>query len=132
MARRRQNQIETRTKAPTVPKAKYEKAITLARTSAQRTRAAADERMGTLLGMAVGFGVGKYEANGNKLPTAGGLEGTALWGGLLAFGPTLIGAGRSRIGQMAAEAGSSLLGIACYKAGKGLAPMVGGDDGGWE
>lgn len=118
-----------RTKAPTVSKKKYELAKQAARASGARARRTANERMGTLIGMATGYGVGKYESKGKKLPSLGGIEGTALCGAALAFGPSLLGQGNSRLGTIAAEVGSSMLGIACYKAGKGIAPMVAGDEG---
>jgi hypothetical protein len=121
-----------RTKAPTVSKKKYELARRTATAAAQRSRRVATERFGTLVGCATAFGVGRYESNGKKLPSFGGVEGTALWGGALAFGPSLLGFGSGKLGNVAAEVGASLLGVACYKAGKKIAPIVGGDDGEWE
>lgn len=125
-------QIEkTRTKAPTVPKQKYEMAVRAARASSARARETAQERIGTAVGMGTAYVVGKVEKNGKKLPSFGGIEGTALWGAALAFGPSLLGGGRTKLAQIAAESGSALLGIACYKAGKGITPLVAGE-GDWE
>lgn len=117
-----------KTKSPTVPKRKYEMALAGARAANQRARRVANERIGTLVGCGTAYIVGKVEKNGKKLPTFGGIEGTALWGAALAFGPSVLGVGTGKLGQIAAEAGASMLGIACYKAGKGIAPIVAGED----
>ncbi len=129
----KKTQVQVRTKAPSVPKKRYEMAVRAAKGANQRARRAATERIGTLVGCGTAYVVGKVEKSGKKLPTFGGIEGTALWGAAMAFGPSLLGVGTGKLGQIAAEAGSAMLGIACYKAGTGIAPIVSGDeDGGWQ
>ena len=121
-------------RAPSVPKKKYEMALRGARSANARAKRVANERIGTLVGMGTGYAVGRLERSGKKLPTVGGVEPTAVCGAALAFLPSMLGIGGGRLGTIAAEAGSALLGLAAYKVGKGIAPLVAGDDGGegWE
>lgn len=114
-------------KAPTVSKSRYE-ALQLARSRATaKAKQAAQQRVGSLVGAGTAYGIGYLEKTGRKLPTVGGVEPTLLAGLVLTFGPTLLGAGTTKLGQVAAEVGSSALGVAAYKAGLGH-PMVGEDE----
>ncbi len=125
MAKRSQQLVR---RAPSVPKARFE-ALQLARSAAtRRAKVAAQQRVGSLVGAATGYGLGYLEKKGHKLPTVGGVEPTLMAGLVLTFGPTLLGAGNSRLGQVAAEVGSAALGIASYKAGLGQSMVSGEDD----
>lgn len=119
-------QVVVRRAAPVVPKKKYELAVKAGQLARARGKQAAQERMGAIIGGAAGYGVGYLEKKGTRLPTVFGLEPTLLYGGLLTFGPALLGI-RGQTANMAAEGGATLLGIAGYKAGLGM-PMVGEDD----
>jgi hypothetical protein len=126
MASRTKTKIVHR--APSVPKKRYEMAVRAATATRTRAKRVASERIGTLVGCGTAYVVGKVEKSGKKLPSVLGVEGTALWGAAFAFGPSVLGMGAGRLGTIFAEAGSSMLGIACYKAGKGIAPIVAGED----
>lgn len=123
---KKSNQMAVRRPA-SVPKARFE-ALQLARSAAtKRAKEAAQQRVGAVVGAATGYGLGYLEKKGHKLPTVGGVDPTLMAGLVLTFGPTLLGAGRSKLGQVAAEAGASALGIAAYRFGLGQ-PMISGED----
>lgn len=114
-------------RAPTVSKARFE-ALQLARSAAtKRAKDAAQQRVGAMVGAAAGLGLGYLEKKGHKLPSVAGIDPTLLAGVVLTFGPTIMGQGRTKLGQVAAEAGASALAIAMYKAGLGQ-PMIAGED----
>lgn len=123
---KQKTQIAVR-RAPVVSKARYEAVLAARSAATRKAKQAAQQRVGSLVGAAAAYGLGYAEKKGHKLPTLGGVEPTLMAGLVLTFGPTLMGAGQSKLGQVAAEAGSAALALAAYKAGQGQ-PMVGYDD----
>lgn len=113
-------------RAPSVPKARYE-ALVKARHAAQRKAGeVARQRMGSLAGVAACAAVGWAEKNG-KMPALGGFEPTVVLGLALGFVvPSLV---KGKAGQMCAEAGAALSGVAAYKLATGAPLRVGEDDG---
>lgn len=82
----------------------------------------AGERAGTLVGIAACAAVGYAERQG-KMPALGGFEPTLVLGLVLGFGvPMLV---KGKYGNMAAEAGAALSGVAAYKLSSGAPLRVG-------
>lgn len=119
----RKTQIVRR--APTVSKSRYEALVRTRSAAANRTRQIAQQRAGSLVGIAACAGVGYLEKQG-KMPSLGGFEPTLVVGVALGFLlPALV---KGKAGQMSAEAGAALCGVAAYKLGTG-APIRVGEDG---
>lgn len=111
--------------APKVSKSRYDALVRVRSAAAARTRQVAAQRAGSLTGIAACALVGYAEKQG-KMPSLGGFEPTLVAGGVLGFlVPHFI---KGRAGQMAAEAGAALCGVAAYKLGTGAPVRVGGDD----
>lgn len=92
---------------------------------ARHAKAHAVDRMGSLVGIGACAAVGYLERSG-KMPSLGGYEPTLVVGLLLAFGVPMVVKGKH--GQMAAEAGAALSGVAAYKLAAGAPLRVGYDD----
>jgi len=111
--------------APKVSKNRYEALVRARSAASARTRQIAAQRAGSLTGIGACALVGYLEKQG-KMPTFGGFEPTLVGGLTLGFiVPHFI---KGRAGQMAAEAGAALAGVAAYKLGTGAPIRVGGDD----
>lgn len=117
--------IVVKRSAPTVSKARYEKLVHARRAAVSRTKAHVAQRAGSLVGIAACAAVGYAEKQG-KMPTLGGFEPTLVAG--LALGFLVPAFVKGKAGQMCAEAGASLTGVAAYKFGTGAPLRVGGDD----
>ena len=114
--------------APKVSKSRYDALVRARHAAASRTRQMAAQRSGSLVGIAACAGVGYLEKQG-KMPTVMGFEPTLVAGVALGFLlPALV---KGKAGQMAAEAGAALCGVAAYKLGTG-APIRVGEDGDFE
>lgn len=112
--------------APKVAKSRYDALVRTRHAAASKARQVAAQRAGSLTGIAACALVGYAEKNG-KMPSAGGFEPTLVAGGLLGFVvPHFI---KGKLGQMSAEAGAALCGVAAYKLGTGAPIRVGEDDG---
>jgi hypothetical protein len=93
---------------------------------AQKAAEVAGRRMGALVGVGAAYGVGYLEANG-KMPTfPGGIEPTVVLGAVLGFVvPEFV---KGKAGQMCAEAGAAVAGVAAYKLAMGAPLRVAGED----
>ena len=111
--------------APKVSKSRYEALVRARSVDAARTRQVAAQRAGSLTGIAACALVGYAEKQG-KMPSLGGFEPTLVAGLTLGFVvPHFI---KGKAGQMAAEAGAALSGVAAYKLGSGAPIRVGEDE----
>lgn len=111
--------------APKVAKSRYEALVRARSHAASKTRQIAAQRAGSLTGIAACGLVGYLEKQG-KMPSLGGFEPTLVAGlGLGFVVPHFI---KGKAGQMCAEAGAALSGVAAYKLGTGAPIRVGGDD----
>lgn len=112
--------------APKVAKSRYEALVRARSHAASKTRQIAAQRAGSLVGIGACALVGWAEKNG-KMPSLGGFEPTLVAGIALGFVvPHFI---KGKAGQMAAEAGAAISGVAAYKLGSGSPFRVGEDDG---
>ena len=119
------HKLAIRHAAPKVSKARYDRLVNARRAAVARTRQVATARAGSLTGIVACAGVGYLEKQG-KMPSLGGFEPTLVAGIALGFVvPHFV---KGKFGQMAAEAGAALSGVAAYKLGTG-APIRVGDDG---
>jgi hypothetical protein len=113
--------------APKVSKSRYDALVRTRSAAAQRTRQIAAQRAGSLTGIAACALVGYLEKQG-KMPTFAGFEPTLVGGLTLGFVvPHFV---KGKMGQMSAEAGAALSGVAAYKIGTGapIRSVIGGDD----
>ena len=111
--------------APKVSKARYEALVRARSAALSRGRQVAAQRAGSLTGIAACALVGYAEKNG-KMPSTFGFEPTLVAGLTLGFVvPHFV---KGKVGQMAAEAGAALSGVAAYKLGSGAPIRVGEDD----
>lgn len=111
--------------APRVAKSRYDALVHARSAATARTRQIAAQRAGSLVGIGACALVGYLEQQG-KMPTMGGFEPTLVAGiGLGFVVPQFI---KGKAGQMCAEAGAALSGVAAYKIGSG-APIRVGEDG---
>lgn len=108
-----------------IAKKKYEGLIAARGRAAARARQEAAQRAGSLVGVGACALVGYLEKEG-KMPSLGGFEPTLVIGvGLGFLLPAVV---KGKVGQMAAEAGAAVAGVAAYKLGKGDPIKVGEDD----
>lgn len=108
-------------------KKKYEGLVRARAAAAGKARQVAAQRTGSLVGVAACAAVGYLEKQG-KMPSMGGFEPTLVVGlGLGFILPALV---KGKVGQMAAEAGAAIAGVAAYKLGSGQ-PMRVGEDEDW-
>lgn len=108
-----------------VAKKKYEGLIAARGRAAARARQEAQQRAGSLVGIGACALVGYLEKQG-KMPSVGGFEPTLVIG--LGLGFLLPAVVKGKAGQMAAEAGAAVAGVAAYKLGAGNPIRVGDDD----
>ena len=124
--------ITVRRAAPMVPKKKYEGLIEARTRATKKAKEVAQRRLGAIVGVGACAAVGYLEKTG-KIPAVGGFESTAVIGAVgVALGflvPELV---KGNAGQMAAEAGAAITGVAAYKLAMGapLRVAVAGED--WE
>lgn len=119
------SRLARRTHTPTVSKARYEKLVHSKRATLTRAKQLGAQRAGSLVGIGACALVGYLEKQG-KMPSIGGFEPTLVAGLALGFVvPSLV---KGKAGQMAAEAGAALTGVAAYKLGSGSPLRVGEDD----
>jgi hypothetical protein len=112
--------------APKIAKSRYEALVRSRSHASQKARQIAAQRAGSLTGIAACGLVGYLEKQG-KMPSFGGFEPTLVAGLTLGFiVPSFV---KGRAGQMAAEAGAALSGVAAYKLGTGAPIRVGEDAG---
>lgn len=120
--------VVVRRAAPSVPKKKYEGLVHARLVAKKKAREVASRRMGTLVGVAACGAVGYLEKQG-KLPAIAGFEPTLVLGVALGFiVPEVV---KGTAGQMMAEAGAAVAGVAAYKLATG-APVRVGEDDSWE
>lgn len=125
MKKKTASAVVVRRSAPMVSKAKYERLVHVRSVAAKKAKEVAKQRMGTLVGMAACGVIGWAEKNG-KMPDMFGFEPTAVLGVGLGFVvPALV---KGKAGQMAAEVGASVAGVAAYKLAAGAPLRVGEDD----
>jgi hypothetical protein len=110
--------------APKVSKARYDRLVHARRAAVTRAKQVGAQRAGSLTGIAACALVGYAEKNG-KMPSLGGFEPTLVAG--LALGFVVPHFVKGKVGQMAAEAGAALSGVAAYKLGSGSPIRVGED-----
>jgi hypothetical protein len=111
--------------APRVSKSRYDALVHARSAASARTRQIAAQRAGSLVGIGACALVGYLEQQG-KMPSLGGFEPTLVAGlGLGFIAPQFI---KGKAGQMCAEAGAALSGVAAYKLGSGAPIRVGADD----
>ncbi len=117
--------ITLRPRAAVVPKRKYEALINAKQSAKKKAREVAGRRMGTLAGVAACAAVGYLEKSG-KMPAMMGFEPTLVLGiGLGFIVPEVV---KGNAGQMMAEAGAAIAGVAAYKLASGAPIRVGEDD----
>lgn len=119
------HKLALRTAAPKVAKSRYEALVRARSASAQKARQVAAQRAGSLTGIGACALVGYAEKTG-KMPSFGGFEPTLVAG--IALGFVIPHFVKGKMGQMSAEAGAALSGVAAYKLGSGQPFRVGGDD----
>jgi hypothetical protein len=111
--------------APKVSKTRYDALVRTRSAAASKARQVAAQRAGSLTGIAACGLVGYLEKQG-KMPSTFGFEPTLVAGLVLGFVvPNFI---KGKAGQMSAEAGAALSGVAAYKLGTG-APIRVGEEG---
>jgi len=119
------SEITVRRSAPMVPKRKYEGLIAARAKAAKKAKEIGQRRMGSLIGVGACAAVGYLEKTG-KMPSVAGIEPTVVLGVALGFlVPEVV---KGPAGQMAAEAGAAIAGVAAYKLATGSPLRVSGDD----
>lgn len=120
--------LVVRRHAPMVSKKKFEGLRSSIVSKKKKASEVAQRRMGALVGAAA-CGVVGYLEKTEKMPKLpGGIEPTVILGLAGLVLPEFV---KGKAGQMIAEAGAALAGVAAYKLAAGAPLRVGEDDGEW-
>lgn len=115
-----------RSKAPSVPKKKYLTLVNGIQAKKKKAAEVANRRMGALVGVGAAYAVGYLEKTDKMPKMPGGIEPTLVLGAVLGFvAPEFI---KGKAGQVIAETGAAIAGVAAYKLATGTPIRVAGEE----